>query len=335
MAQTSLFKQLVANNLVLEEAPFPSELGMEAFLMDNPKVLAFERCKDDFPKVIDCEISLQKNPTEDHSRLDMLVQYGKYDFAVVELKNVSLSKSALRQLGSYLTNDRQAEILDLIRDTKRYGTAYEYLHDGEEKKKVRFTGILAGPSISKELEELVPTNDNAGLRKAMGNSWPDSIQAVKVITINRFRNEHTGDLFVLANKLEPQRPSNKNLATYSFDSESGLRMGQLVRKVVAYYVAHTPEVNLKQLQAAFPPSIQGGRFGVFKELSEAQSENNQPDANGKTHLRYYTADYIELADHTKIATTNQWYQSESKNTIGNFIKQAGMLGLPAITKDTE
>lgn len=333
MAQTTLFKQLIANNLILEEAPFPSELGMEAFLMDNPKVLAFERCKDYFPKVIDCEISLHKNPTEDHSRLDMLVQYGKYDFAVVELKNIPLSKNALRQLGSYLTDDRQAEILDLIRE--RYGTAYEYLHDGEEKKKVRFTGILAGPSISKELEELVPTNDNASLRKVLGNSWPDSVKEVKVVTINRFRNEHTGDLFVLANKLEPQRQSNKNLSTYSFNNESGLRMGQLVRKVVAYYVAKTPDVNIDRLKAAFPDTIQGGKFGVFKELSEAQAENSQPDANGKTHVRYYTADYIELADHIRIATTNQWYQSESKNTIGDFIRQAGILGLPAITKDSE
>ena len=336
MAQTSLFKQLVANNLVLEEAPFPSELGMEAFLMDNPKVLAFEKCKDDFPKVIDCEISLQKKPTENHSRLDMLVQYAKYDFAVVELKNVPLRKEALRQLGSYLTAERQAEIIELIRtNTQKYGDEFEYLYAADELKKVQFTGILAGPSLSKELEDVLPTCDNQHLRKEVGNSWPDSVKEVKVITINRFRNEHTGDLFVLANKLEPQRPSNKNLSTYSFNNESGLRMGQLVRKVVAYYVANTSGVSLDKLRDAFPDKIQGGRFGVFKELSEADAENRQPDANGKTHLRYYTADYIELADHTKIATTNQWYQSESKNTIEAFIEQAGRLGLPAITKDTE
>ena len=179
MIQTNLFKQLVANNLVLEEAPFPSELGMEAFLMDNPKVLAFGKCKDDFPRVIDCEISLQKRPGDDNSRLDMLVQYAKYDFAVVELKNVELTKKALRQLGSYLTDERQAEIIHLLRtDTAQYGNAFEYLNDAEEARKVHFTGILAGPSLARELEPLIPTNDNLRIRAEIGVSWPESVKTV-------------------------------------------------------------------------------------------------------------------------------------------------------------
>lgn len=143
MAQTNLFKQLVVNNITLEEAPFPSELGMEAFLMDNPRVLAFGDEPEGYPKVIDCEISLSRKTeiqsgTESsktdrcHSRLDMLVQYSEFTFAVLELKKGDVDDNALKQLRDYLTPERRKEIIEIIKE----GKELEYLSDANNEKKL-------------------------------------------------------------------------------------------------------------------------------------------------------------------------------------------------------
>ena len=355
MAQTKtdFYKQLVANNLVMEESPFPSELSMEAFLIDNPQVLTFgtkdkKKSKDDFetPKIIGCEISFKKekekveaqkfNGTQkndkNHSRLDLLVQYGKYEFAVLELKNVEVTKKALNQLACYLTAERRREIIDYVRNLYDDEEDYKYLGDAGELEKVlhSFTGILVGPSLDKEVETAVLSGD-----KSLASHWPSAVKQLKAITVNRFRNEG-GDLFVFATKYEPQKKSGSGTTKYTFNQETGLGMGQLVLKVVAYYV-HTlrPGVKLEELKQAFPDQIQGG-FGVFRELEVAQAKNDERNEKGKKYVRYNTAQPITLADGTQIAITNQWYGEQSaQNNISKFMDQAEALKLPPITKEEE
>lgn len=353
MAQTKtdFYKQLVANNLVMEESPFPSELSMEAFLIDNPQVLAFgtkdkKKSKDDFetPKIIGCEISFKKGEDDtdarkfrgtkksddNHSRLDILVQYGKYEFAVLELKNIKVSKKALYQLSCYLTAERRREIIEYVCKLYDDDEDYKYLGDADELDKVlnSFTGILVGPSLTDDVEQVVLSGDK-------GDEWPSGVKQLKAITVNRFRNDR-GDLFVFATKYEPQKKSGNTTAKYSFNGESGLGMGQLVMKVVEYYVKSVdPNVTVEGLKSVFPDKLQGG-FGVFRELAAAQAKNNELNDKGTKYTRYNTAHPIVLADGTQVAITNQWYgeQSTQKN-ISKFIEAANSLHLPMITKDEE
>ena len=42
MSNPTMYKQASSNNITLDPYPFPSELGMEAYLMDNPSILKLD-----------------------------------------------------------------------------------------------------------------------------------------------------------------------------------------------------------------------------------------------------------------------------------------------------
>lgn len=42
MSNPNMYKQASSNNITLDPYPFPSELGMEAYLMDNPSILKLD-----------------------------------------------------------------------------------------------------------------------------------------------------------------------------------------------------------------------------------------------------------------------------------------------------
>lgn len=343
MAQTNLFKQLAANNLVLEEAPFPSELGMETFLMDNPQILSFGDEQKGYPRIVGCEISLdrasdggdcpQKHGLHNaiktdhfHSRLDILVQYGRFKFGILELKKGDVGLKALRQLCDYLTPERQREIIDIITTEDDLGE-YVYLQDEKNADMVEFIGVLVGSRASEELQNIVPTN-NGWSEEGV---WPDGNSPApsgklpkifKIITLSRFRNPTTGDLYVLANKMEQAKSnSEKDLTKYAFGKYSYLSKGQLVNKIVRDYVETHSPVTLTELQNIFK-DIKG--YGVFEVLEKAQQIN---DSENSSTTRYYTRDEmtIKLADGVVIATSTQWYGGPGKN-MEKFLKKAELLG---------
>lgn len=332
MALVNIYKQLAANNMTLEEAPFPSELGMEAFLMDNPQILAFGDEEQDpsdsgkYPRIIGCEISLKRESENtvqkfellnsvkaerQHSRLDILVQYSKFTFAVLELKKGDVGKAALDQLCTYLTPERQKEIIDIITDNNL--DEFDYLQDAKNDEKVQFMGVLVGSRASEELQtEGVPTVSGLPGRDSLPKDF-------RVITLSRFRNTTTGDLYVLANKMmQTETTTNKDTTAYKFNNQENLNKGRLVNAVVRYYAQTHAPISYAELQERFPDKLQQHKFGVFREVSAAQEENNKDTK----HVRYYTKDnlVIELSD-AKIATCNQWYGGTGKN-MEKFIDHA-------------
>lgn len=60
MSNPNMYKQASSNNITLDPYPFPSELGMEAYLMDNPSILKLDDRKYGKPQIIECEMSIGK-----------------------------------------------------------------------------------------------------------------------------------------------------------------------------------------------------------------------------------------------------------------------------------
>lgn len=313
MAKTNLFKQLVANNLTLESAPFPSELGMEAFLMDNPEVLAFGDEEQGYPKVIDCEISLDncresaKN-ADGRGRLDILVQYGPKKFGILELKKSEVGKNALRQVCDYLV--KRDDIIEYLRNQT------DDLNDIDNKD-IEFVGVLVGGSVAEEIKPFIPITKGitADMLAIEGKSAYDKLDAVKsasiyAITVARYRNTLTREMYVMT-ETHFEAKGKKDFTRYIFNGEV-YNKGKLVNAVIRYVVecerkriGQLPAFD--QLEAIFPKKAQGS-WGCFTRLEGADEK------------RYYTTKSlpIELAD-TKIATCTQW----TPDNIAKFIEVAG------------
>lgn len=169
-------------------------------------------------------------------------------------------------------------------------------------------GVLVGNCVSEEFKKKV-------LEQPSEENQPKEF---RIITLSRFRNKATGDLYVLANKMmQTKTNSNKDTTTYKFNGLEKLSKGRLVNAVVRYYVEQHPKISYDELKQQFPDSLQGS-FGVFEKVSEAQKENDKDSR----HIRYYTADdmVIELSDE-KIATCNQW-KGGATNNMEKFIDHA-------------
>jgi len=77
-----ILKHLTANDLKIDDFPFLRELSMEAYLIENPSVLALEEDGfnyEDGPEVIADELVLPNGriSKEGDGRIDLLVKYSE------------------------------------------------------------------------------------------------------------------------------------------------------------------------------------------------------------------------------------------------------------------
>ena len=151
MSNPNMYKQASSNNVTLEPYPFPSELGMEAYLMDNPSILKLDDHKYGKPQIIECEMSIGKcTNRKTRGRIDMVVRYGENLFGILELKKHALDKDALFQLCDYLSE--REKIVEAINQSD----AVEVDLDPEH---VKFVGVLVGGYIDDELRKELPITD--------------------------------------------------------------------------------------------------------------------------------------------------------------------------------
>ncbi|MEG2061626.1 MAG: hypothetical protein RRY33_07190 [Alistipes sp.] len=322
MAQTNLFKQLVANNLTLSEAPFPSELSMEAFLMDNPQILKLPDEKEnkdyfDCPIVIGCEISLPNSSNnssvgDNSGRLDMLIQYAEDTFAIAELKNHAVNQNTTQQLCGYLS--QKEHIITYLR------TETDFTEDN-----ITLFGILIGTEIAPEIADFLPARSIT--KELTGEEYYSRVEdelrktPVYAITLSRFRNEQTGDMFVLANT--PTHITKKDNTRYIFQGNK-YNKGKLVNAVISAYVqreqAKGNGITLEDINKF--PKPQNGQLAVA--MDEAKK------INSKGKIRYFVAKYkIQIQPKEYIATSSQW----TLDTINRFIKFATSKGFTI--KETE
>ena len=194
MSTPNMYKQAISNNITLESYPFPSELGMEAYLMDNPSILKLDDNKYGKPQIIECEMSIDKcTNRKTRGRIDMVVRYSENVFGILELKKHALDKDALYQLCDYLTE--REKVVNAINQSDTVAIDLDPAN-------VRFVGVLVGGYIDDGLRKEMPITDlkNSNLLNGYANKptiegYTDQISA---ITLERFRNPHTCEIVVIS-----------------------------------------------------------------------------------------------------------------------------------------
>lgn len=302
-----MYKQASSNNVTLEPYPFPSELGMEAYLMDNPSILKLDDHKYGKPQIIECEMSIGKcTNRKTRGRIDMVVRYGENLFGILELKKHALDKDTLFQLCDYLSE--REKIVEAINQSD----AVEVDLDPEN---VKFVGVLVGGYIDDELRKEMPITDlkNGNLlkehpRQQAIQGYTDQISA---ITLERFRNPHTCEIVVISTPVV--KTSVKDTTKYQIDGEGRYGKAKLVHEIVKRYVKQNPGVSIDQLEKIFPAPKLIRTLGVFAEAQDAKKRAD----------RYYTDRkmLITLGAGVKIATCNQWAKESIDEFIANVEKQ--------------
>lgn len=115
---------------------------------------------------------------------------------------------------------------------------------------------------------------------------------------------------------------SRDTTKYRFSGSAGaVGKGKLVLDVIDAYVLLHPETTYEQLEAVFPPELQGS-MGVFTTEDEASSIYERTG-----HKRHYIHpdDLIQLKDEV-IAVSNQW----GIGNINAFIEAAARAGFDRI-----
>ncbi|WP_304754374.1 hypothetical protein [uncultured Alistipes sp.] len=307
MSNPNMYKQASSNNITLDSYPFPSELGMEAYLMDNPSILKLDDRKYGEPQIIECEMSIGKcTNRKTRGRIDMVVRYGEDLFGILELKKHALDKDTLFQLCDYLSE--REKIVEAINQSD----AVEVDLDPEN---VKFVGVLVGGYIDDELRKEMPITDlkNNNLlkehpRQQTIQGYTDQISAV---TLERFRNPHTCEIVVLSTPIV--KTSVKDTTKYQIDGEGRYGKAKLVHEIVKRYVKQHPEASIDRLEKIFPTPRLIRTLGVFAEAQVAKKRADRYYADRKM--------LIALGDGVKIATCNQWAKESTDEFIENVKKQ--------------
>ena len=307
MSNPNMYKQASSNNITLDPYPFPSELGMEAYLMDNPSILKLADRKYGKPQIIECEMSIGKcTNRKTRGRIDMVVRYGEDLFGILELKKHALGTDTLFQLCDYLAE--REKIVEAINQSD----AVEVDLDPEN---VKFVGVLVGGYIDDELRKEMPITDlkNNNLlkehpRQQTIQGYTDQISAV---TLERFRNPHTCEIVVLSTPIV--KTSVKDTTKYQIDGEGRYGKAKLVHEIVKRYVKQHPEASIDRLEKIFPTPRLIRTLGVFAEAQVAKKRADRYYADRKM--------LIALGDGVKIATCNQWAKESIDEFIANVEKQ--------------
>ena len=302
-----MYKQASSNNITLDSYPFPSELGMEAYLMDNPSILKLDDRKYGEPQIIECEMSIGKcTNRKTRGRIDMVVRYGEDLFGILELKKHALDTDTLFQLCDYLAE--REKIVEAINQSD----AVEVDLDPEN---VKFVGVLVGGYIDDELRKEMPITDLKNNNLLKEHPRQQTIQGytdqISAITLERFRNPHTCEIVVLSTPIV--KTSVKDTTKYQIDGEGRYGKAKLVHEIVKRYVKQHPEASIDRLEKIFPTPRLIRTLGVFAEAQVAKKRADRYYADRKM--------LIALGDGVKIATCNQWAKESIDEFIANVEKQ--------------
>lgn len=303
MSTPNMYKQAISNNITLEPYPFPSELGMEAYLMDNPSILKLDDNKYGKPQIIECEMSIDKcTNRKTRGRIDMVVRYSENVFGILELKKHALDKDALYQLCDYLTE--REKVVNAINQSDAVAVDLDPAN-------VRFVGVLVGGHIDDELRKEMPITDLEHSNLLNGYAHKPTIadytEQISAITLERFRNPHTCEIVVISTPVV--KTGIKDTTKYQINGEGRYGKAKLVHEIVKRYAERNQDVSTETLGKIFPAPKPIQSLGVF---AEAQAAKKRPD-------RYYADNkmLISLGNGVKIATCNQW----AKETIDEFIEK--------------
>jgi hypothetical protein len=297
-----LFKHLTANDVHLEPFPFKRELSMEAYLVENERVLSLDGDTFSNVEIIEAELTLKQGRKSKNTdgRIDILATYSQEYIAVVELKIGQLDSIHLEQLEDYLQQKQQ--ILE----------QYPDILNKESALFVKWIGVLVGTSIDSVLAS----------KLSSGYITQSGIQ-IAALTVQRFRGTD-GSVYVTTDTYFNGAISRRDTSKYKFDG-AVYGKGRLVLAIIKRHVESNPEISFAELEKAFPQSCQGS-VGVFTTIEKA---NEIKTTTGRKRHFLNADEVIKLSDST-IAISDQW----NPVNIDRFIQQAVKNGYIINLKNT-
>ena len=282
-----LYRQVTANSVRLEKMPFKRELSMEAYLIENEKVLALDIDELSTVNVLDEEIPMPDGrPSRGgDGRIDLIADYGGSTFGVIELKLGQLTHGHLRQLEDYMANIGALENL-----ARQYSGLEE----------VKFVGVLVGTEISADLREKIEGG------YMINDSFP-----LAALTLSRYRGGD-GNIYVITDTYFHDVSRQFDRTQYRFNGTT-VGKNRLVLAVLKRHVENDPDITFSQLEKSFPKRLQG-TYGCFG--ASVQAQQIYASTGRKRHF-LDPDELIELKDE-RIAVCTQW----GKGNIGAFIERA-------------
>jgi len=289
----NLYSHVSASGSELEPFPFPSELAMEGYLVENPNVLKLDN---ESPQILAIEKEWQRDEKGRRGRIDLLAHYGDSTIAVVELKNDEIGLEAFAQLESYFeSKDHLKSVADSFQ-----------LESKDEINKFPWLGVLVGNSISTELKEKLISN----------NSAPDKIPVAAII-LNRYKSGN--QTYILTDVVFPKK--GKDRSDYLFKG-SKYKKGRLVLAMFKAYVDEHYGLNASGLKDLIKDI--SFRKPLLLDYETARRNDNTPNTKGNCVSYYFSKpeEALVLKDDIKLAVLN-WWSIDDMPVIEKIAKALG------------
>lgn len=245
-------RQLRFNSLQLQPFPFPMELAMEAYLAENEQLIDLQELN--LPDLVynthELSIELGDDKT---GRIDLIFNTNNDDkdaLVICELKLNDIDLKAYDQLKEYLSYPKNIVKALQEKDSGKSNTA-------SIQTEYEMYGLLIGKAIQPDVMEKI-TNDDSCF--------------ISALTLNRYREEKTGQVFV-SSEVFVGKKSNKDFSKFMFNNEV-YGKGPLVHAVIKHWIEKN---DLSDDQAISKFNLnRGGKYNYLmtkeKAIEVAESE---------------------------------------------------------------
>lgn len=190
-----IFKQLAAENVVLSEMRFISELNLEAFLIENTQLLTTDEYTSSVNIILN-QLSLKngRRTKKTDGRIDLLANIDNEYVAVIELKNAIIINDHIAQLCDYLGefNERKEELLSEL--------SKDHIFQGN-----KLMGIIVGtdfhPAVKAEL---------------IAGKYLNDIQIIG-LSIKRYATIDKKEIYIMSELFAPDKSEFIKLRFNSWD----------------------------------------------------------------------------------------------------------------------
>lgn len=281
----SIHQSLTVNTFNTKFSGFKSELHMQGVIYENQELIAFG--ENNAPNIIATEFYLPNNA----GRIDILVE-SDLEIGIVELKNKEICLLAVDQIKRYL--DSAYNNPDVFK---------EILKRDESIDNSTLYGVLVGSSISVEaLAKIIESNKNNNYK-------------IYVILLTKHITDND-NLFIVSTPIiskgrqNEQQANGRDYTKYLFNGKT-FGKSRLVLAVMNYYINHSQNITLLELQNLFPDSLQG----TYQTIESLEKLDN------RKYSRYFINDQI-LFNNEELVVCTQW----KIDNIERFINKASELG---------
>ena len=190
-----IFKQSAVESLILQEMPFRSELNMEAFIIENPHLLATDS-PDSTVNIVINQLNLKngRKSKNTNGRIDLIANIDSKYIGIIELKNSKISTNHLDQLRDYLVefSNRKQELIGEIKQIS-------------DVQGDTLLGVIVGTEFDKNIREILISSKVENDIKIIG------------ISLVRYNTGDKGDVYIISETIAPQKSDFVKIRFNSWD----------------------------------------------------------------------------------------------------------------------